>query len=82
MFFLSAFRNCLCRYAGPGWAPKSVQYSNGVDSRIGIIGVPFDRGQKINTDIHEGPKAIREGGLVCELTSFNGMLRNLIKTRV
>lgn len=49
-----------------------VQYTTGCVKRVGIIGVPFDRGQQINTEFHEGPKAIRDGGLIDELTEFNG----------
>lgn len=45
--------------------------------RVGIIGVPFDRGQKVNTDFHEGPKAIRDGGLVAKIREFNGNVHTL-----
>lgn len=48
-------------------------YYTGSVSNIGVIGVPFDRGQKINSEFHGGPKAIREGGLLKELATFNGM---------
>lgn len=40
--------------------------------RVGIVGVPFDKGQKINSTIHEGPKSIRDGGLVAHIREFNG----------
>lgn len=63
---------------GGGWMGRvrqeAVQYSTRCGDKIGIIGVPFDRGQKINTEFHGGPKAIRDGGLLKELTTFNGMM--------
>lgn len=46
--------------------------STGCGDNIGIVGVPSDRGQKINTEFHRGPQAIRDGGLIEELTAFNG----------
>lgn len=41
-------------------------------TRIGIVGVPFDKGQKVNSVVHEGPKAIRDGGLIEHIQEFNG----------
>lgn len=71
---------CLSRSGGGGWLKQVhrhnvARYSTDFANKVGVIGVPFDRGQKINTKFHEGPKAIRDGGLVTELTSFNGKLQ-------
>lgn len=53
----------LCRFS-------TVSFTN----KVGIIGVPFDKGQRINSSNSKnlGPKAIRDGGLVCEIQLFNG----------
>lgn len=40
--------------------------------KVGIIGVPFDKGQTVNSVFHEGPKAIRDGGLIAKIVEFNG----------
>lgn len=39
-------------------------------NKIGIIGVPFGKGQRRN-GVHLGPKAIRDAGLVQEIINFN-----------
>lgn len=41
--------------------------------QVGIVGVPFDKGQRICSIDHLGPKAIRDGGLVKEIKLFNGI---------
>lgn len=38
--------------------------------KIGIIGVPFSKGQRRN-GVHLGPKAIREAGLIQQIQEFN-----------
>lgn len=47
--------------------------SNITKTKIGLLGVPFNRGVKepgiIGTEL--APKAIRDGGLIKEITSFN-----------
>lgn len=70
---LSSFRaansfTSLCRYSS---SSKSGSLTN-----VGIVGVPFDKGQRINSCTHMGPKAIRDGGLVEEIKLFNGMINS------
>lgn len=49
---------------------STVSFAN----KVGIIGVPFDKGQRINSSNSKnlGPKAIRDGGLISEIKLFNG----------
>lgn len=46
--------------------------ANSTVKQVGIVGVPFDKGQRICSSDHLGPRAIRNGGLVEEMKLFNG----------
>lgn len=72
MYICGASRDRVLGWMMGSRLQQMARYTNSCDSRVGIIGVPFDRGQKINTEFHGGPEAIRDGGLVKQLTTFNG----------
>lgn len=47
-------------------------------SSVGLLGVPFDKGQG-KSGVALGPDAIRNGGLVKELLEFNGSYHPILK---
>lgn len=49
---------------------KYIQSSNVISDRIGIIGVPFDKGQT-KKGVAYGPDAIREGNLLKHLQAIS-----------
>lgn len=63
----------LCRFS-------TVSFKN----KVGIVGVPFDKGQRINSSNSKnfGPKAIRDGGLISEIRLFNGTKIDIVHNRL
>lgn len=65
-------RMAMCMRTSAGGAVRAFAQVTNAKTRIGILGMPLNKGQR-KSGVSLGPKAIREGGLESDIKEFNGI---------